>query len=225
MITLYSGTPGSGKSYHMAQVICYQYKKGKNIFCNFEVNVEYLRKKYPRSHAEVFCIDNRDLKYPFGLTGFSNNFHRFDENGRCYEGQSYLFIDECQNNFDSRRWNESGRSEWNHWLSEHRKDGFEVILVTQNDADIDKKIRGRLEYEIKHFKVNNFQFFGYILGLLCGGNLFIQRCQWYTKGKTKSNKISTIFMRGKKKYYNVFNTSKRFMRAVDSYPVWRTFKG
>lgn len=220
MITLYSGTPGSGKSYHMAQLICQMYKKGKNIFCNFEIDVDYLKKKYPRSNAYVFCIDNRDLKYPYGLTGFSNNFHSRDSVGRVAEKQSYLFIDECQINFDSRRWNEKGRAEWNHWLSEHRKDGFQVILATQSDMDIDKKIRGRIEYEIKHFKVNNYKVFGRLLSILCGGNLFVQRCQWYTKSRTKQDKISSNFVRGKKKYYRVFNTSKRFMKSMCDRDVW-----
>lgn len=223
MITLYSGTPGSGKSYHMAQLICQMYKKGKNIFCNFEIDVDYLKKKYPRSNAYVFCIDNRDLKYPYGLTGFSNNFHSRDSVDRVAEKQSYLFIDECQINFDSRRWNEKGRAEWNHWLSEHRKDGFQVILATQSDMDIDKKIRGRIEYEIKHFKVNNYKVFGRFLSILCGGNLFVQRCQWYTKSRTKQDKISSNFVRGKKKYYRVFNTSKRFMKSMCDRDVWLAF--
>lgn len=220
MITLYSGTPGSGKSYHMAEMICLCYKRGKNIFCNFEVDIDYLKEKYPKSKSNVFCIDNRDLKYPFGLSGFSANFSVSDSAGRIYEKQSYLFIDECQNNFDARTWNEKGRREWNHWLSEHRKDGFEVILCTQSDSDIDKKIRGRIEYEVKHFKANNFKLLGRILGLLCGGNLFVQRSQWYTKGKSAQNKLDVTFTRGKKKYYRLFNTSKRFMQSIETRAVW-----
>ena len=31
MIYLYSGTPGSGKSYDAAELICKKYKQGKNI--------------------------------------------------------------------------------------------------------------------------------------------------------------------------------------------------
>lgn len=221
MIRIYTGVPGSGKSYHMAELICIKYRQGKNIFCNFEVDVDYLKKKYPRSKAHVFILDNRELLYPFGFTGFSNNFHKIDKNGRVKESQSYLFIDECNKNFDSRRWNQRGREEWNDWLSEHRKDGFEVILCTQSIEDVDKKIRGRIETEVKHFSVKNFKMFGRILSLFSGGNLFLQRTQWVTKSKTKANKISSTFTRGKRKYYKVFNTSKRFMRCSDSNPVWR----
>ncbi|MFR1882989.1 MAG: zonular occludens toxin domain-containing protein [Blautia sp.] len=221
MITLYSGTPGSGKSYHMSRDICLMYKKGKIIFANFDIDVDYLKKLYPKSKAQVFCVSNRDLKYPFGLIGFSNNYLVPDSRGRVKEKQIYLFIDECQINFDSRSWNEKGRTDWVRWLSEHRKYGYNIILTTQNEADIDKKIRGRIEYEIKHFKVNNFKVFGQILGLLCGGNLFIQRCQWYTKSKTKNAKIATHFLRGRKKYYRLFNTSKHFFDASSDKPVWQ----
>lgn len=221
MIYLYSGTPGSGKSYDAAELICKKYKQGKNIFCNFEIDVDYLKQKYPRSKAEVFCIDNRDLKYPFGLTGFSNNFHYRDKSGRVPEKQSYLFIDECNNNFDSRTWNEKGRAEWNHWFSEHRKDGFQVILITQSVDDIDKKIRKRIEIEVQHFNVTNFKMFGKLLSFLSGGNLFVRRSQWFTKGKNKANKINSQFCRGHKKYFRIFNTSKRFAKALDTHPVWR----
>lgn len=221
MITLYTGTPGSGKSYHMAKLIHLLYKKGKYIFANFDIDVDYLSKKYPKSKSQVFCIDNRDLKYPFGLTGFSNNFHVRESINRVKESQSYLFIDECNNNFDSRFWNEKGRKDWNHWLSEHRKDGFEVILTTQDIGDIDKKIRKRLEIEVKHFDVKNFTVFGKILALMLGGHLFIQRSQWCSKGNTKNLKISTDFLLCRKKYYRLFDTSQHFMHSLDTNLVWQ----
>lgn len=221
MIYMYSGTPGSGKSYHMAKDICMYYRKGRNIFCNFEVNIDYLKKLYPRSKAQVFMLDNRDLLYPFGLTGFSSNYHVVTRDGRVKEKQSILFIDECNNNFDSRTWNERGRKDWIKWFKEHRKDGFHVILCTQSIDDIDKKIRKLIEIECSHFKVNNFKVFGKILGLLCGGNLFVQRNQWYSKSRNKAGKIGTDFLRGRKKYYMIFNTSKHFFKAESDKPVWR----
>ncbi|MDD3278624.1 MAG: zonular occludens toxin domain-containing protein [Lachnospiraceae bacterium] len=220
MIILYTGTPGSGKSYHMAADIMLQYKRGKYIFTNFEINTDYLHKRYPHSKAQVFQIDNRDLQYPYGLEGFSRNFCKSDKDGRVFERQCYLFIDECQNNFDARQWNIKGRAEWNHWLSEHRKDGFQVYLITQNDADIDKKIRGRIEQEVKHFKINNFKIFGQVLAVLCGGNLFSRKCYWYTKGKSSSDVISFDLAIGHKRYFKIFNTSKRFLRTFTERPVW-----
>ena len=96
-----------------------------------------------------------------------------------------------------------------------------MILITQSVDDIDKKIRKRIEIEVQHFNVTNFKLFGKLLAMLFGGNLFIRRSQWFTKGKNKANKIASGFAVGHKKYFRVFNTSKRFNKALDSDPVWR----
>lgn len=221
MIYMYSGTPGSGKSYHMAKDICMYYKKGRNIFLNFEVNTEYLKQLYPKSKAQVFVLDNRDLKYPFGLTGFSKNFHNKTSDGRVIENQSILFVDECNINYDSRNWNERGRSDWITWFKCHRKYGFKVILSTQDVKDVDRKIQQLIEIETDHFLVNNFKLFGKFLGLLCGGNLFIQREQWFSKSRHKAGKIGTSFCRGQKRYYRVFYTSEEFFTPETDRPVWR----
>lgn len=221
MIYLYTGVPGSGKSYHMAVAVYRAYKEGKNIFCNFEVNLDYLKKKFPRSKAQVFILDSRDLLYPLGLIGYSLNYCKRDENGRVEEGQSYLFVDECNKYFDSRTWNQTGRADWNDFFSEHRKYGFDVVLTTQCINDVDKKLRGRIEFEIKHFDAKHFTLFGKFLAFLSGGHLFIQRSQWITKGNYKANKIGSSFVRGKKRYYKVFNTSELFMKVSNIRPVWR----
>ena len=87
--------------------------------------------------------------------------------------------------------------------------------------DIDKKIRKRIEVEVKHFNVSNFKLFGKLLALCSGGSLFVRRSQWFSHGRYKADKIGASFVRGKKKYYRVFNTSKRFTKALDEHPVWR----
>ncbi len=38
MIHFFTGTPGSGKSLHMAMVIDKSMRKGKNVIANFEIN-------------------------------------------------------------------------------------------------------------------------------------------------------------------------------------------
>ena len=51
MIYFYSGTPGSGKSLHVAQDI-YQYlQRGKNVIANFDIN-EKAVKGYGRKNPE-----------------------------------------------------------------------------------------------------------------------------------------------------------------------------
>ena len=59
MIKLYSGTPGSGKSLHMAKDILYycNCRRDRLVICNFEV--DYSRFKHPERY--IF-LSNNDLK-------------------------------------------------------------------------------------------------------------------------------------------------------------------
>ena len=69
MITLYSGTPGSGKSLHVAQKIYNWLRSGKYyVIANFEINRDLV------NHPEMFFyIPNHELS-PDLLMGFSLNF-------------------------------------------------------------------------------------------------------------------------------------------------------
>lgn len=46
MIFLYSGTPGSGKSLHTADVILHGLQRGRPIICNFDVAHDIKGRKY-----------------------------------------------------------------------------------------------------------------------------------------------------------------------------------
>ena len=48
MIRLYSGTPGSGKSLHVAEKIYNRLSAGKPVVCNFAINEKWLAKKPKR---------------------------------------------------------------------------------------------------------------------------------------------------------------------------------
>ena len=46
--------------------------------------------------------------------------------------------------------------EWIKFFSQHRKLGYNFILVAHFDRMIDKQIRCLIEYEVAHMKINNF---------------------------------------------------------------------
>ena len=73
MIELFSGTPGSGKSLHVAEVIYYYANARFNnrlVVTNFDVNKSKLR------HPErVLCLTNEDLHTPDDVIQISKNFH------------------------------------------------------------------------------------------------------------------------------------------------------
>lgn len=95
------------------------------------------------------------------------------------EGEILLVIDECQIMFNARDWGQKNRAAWCAFFTQHRKLGYEVILVAQFDRMLDRQIRSLIEYEWIHRKVSNFGIAGKIFSLLFGGKLFVAVKVWY----------------------------------------------
>ena len=195
MIYLYSGTPGSGKSLHSASVIYWTLKRGLPVIANFPIAVERIKGKHLGSFLEV----SNDRLTPDFLLEFSR---RYFDGRRVQEGEILLIIDECQLLFNSREWNVKGRAEWLSFFTQHRKYGYDIILVAQFDRMIDRQIRSLIEYEQIHRKLSNFGWKGKILSLVMGGNMFVSVKVWYPL----KEKVSSEFFRARKKYYSLYDT-------------------
>jgi zona occludens toxin (predicted ATPase) len=146
MIYLYSGTPGSGKSYHAVADIYYRLRKRKGfkrVIANFPLNINSPDFQYMDN--EEMTIDN--------LIAYARQNHKLG-----LEGQTLIVVDEAQIIFNSRNWNSDGNSrmDWIKFFTQHRKLGFNFILIAQFDRMLDRQIRCLIEYEIAHMKVNNF---------------------------------------------------------------------
>ncbi len=202
MIWFYSGTPGSGKSLHVAKDIYTKIFQGKTVIGNMMINQNALKHK---GKGKYIYVNDVDLTPNF-LFDYAKKNHKVGK-----EGQTLLIIDECQRLFGAREWNASGRSEWNYFFQIHRHYGFNVILISQFDRLVDRQIRALFEYEIKHRKINNYKLFGKILGLLSGGSLFACIEYWYGVRE----KIGQEFFRGSKKLYNLYNSYETFNNEVE----------
>ena len=198
MIYLYSGTPGSGKSLHMAQDIYWWVKNGHTCIANFDINVELIRK----AKGSFYYLDNihlsPDLLIKFSKVYFSD--HKFKE------GSIRLYIDEAQLLFNAREWNQKGRKDWLSFFTQHRKYGYDVYLVAQFDKMIDKQIRSLIEYEYIHRKLKNYGALGQIMNAVAGGGLILAVKRWYPIGE----KIGTETVRINKKYYSLYDTLNTF---------------
>ena len=115
------------------------------------------------------------------------------------EGQTLVVIDEAQCIFNSRDWNGKGvlhsalkrqpdsRMDWIKFFSQHRKFGYNVILIAQSDKMLDKQIRSLIEYDVKHIKMNNGFFFFLPTSFLAVEKWYGQRMKlgqeviWYHK--------------------------------------------
>lgn len=203
MIELYSGTPGSGKSLHCADRIIRLNRHRKFVITNFEIDKNSKSLKYPEL---IEYIDNSKLT-PDKLYEISN---RFFEDRKRKESQIILFIDEAQLLFNSRDFYTKDRMAWLSFFSQHRKYGFDVVLVAQFDLMIDKQLRSLIEYQYFHRKVSNFGFFGKIVSLLFFGNLFICIKQWYPLNQTLGHE----FFSAEKKLYSIYDTFAQFEKAT-----------
>lgn len=201
MIYLYSGTPGSGKSLHTASVVYWTLRRGLPVISNFAINTGRIK----RIKGEFQEIENDNLK-PDYLIDFSREYF---QGRRVKEGTILLVIDECQLIFNAREWNIKGRNEWLSFFTQHRKYGYDVILVAQFDRMIDRQIRALIEYEQIHRKISNYGIKGKILSAFCFGNLFVSVKVWYPM----KEKVGSEFFVAHKKYYSLYDTFGSFASA------------
>lgn len=195
MIELYSGTPGSGKSLKSAQdLINKLIIRRQNVITNMQVDFDYVRtskikkflnkifknklfkNNYLRS-GRLYHLENRFLTPDF-LYKYANKFHK-----KGVESQTLIIIDECQMLFApnivklKNQEDKMYRYKWLEFFTQHRKLGFNIILITQFDRLIDPQIRCLIEYNNIHRKINNFGL-GWILSVF-KISLFVQVQYWY----------------------------------------------
>ncbi len=188
MIYLYSGTPGSGKSYHAASDIYHRIKRKERnrVIANFPIAIQSKNFRY---------LDNSELTVR-RLVNYSRLFHR-----PGVEGQTLVIVDEAQVIFNSRSWQSDGstRMDWIKFFTQHRKLGFDFILIAQNDRMIDRQIRCLVEYEVAHMKVGNYF---RLLPFTC----FLAVQRWYGQ-KMKLNHDILLY---RKKIASIYDTYLTF---------------
>lgn len=222
MISLYSGTPGSGKSLHAAEVVYYRLKLGKPVLTNYPLNISCV-KPYGRrvcQHVEVrnyfyekgksvnpWDYDSETNTYaltPEFLMAFSRKY--FGER-RVREGEILLLIDEAQILFNARSWNASGRDKWNSFFTQHRKFGYDIILMAQFDKMLDMQIRSLLEYELIHRKLTNFGLRGWFLSLFfLSFKMHVAVRVWYPLRE----KVDSDFFKFRRRYAKMYDTFRDF---------------
>lgn len=197
MITLYSGTPGSGKSLDCARTIYNWCRRGAPIICNFPINVDNIRM---RKEKEIYFVPNSELN-PDDLVAFSREYF----SGRpLREDAILLMLDESQLLFNARDWRSKGRDRWNWFFTMHRHFGFYIILCCQYDAMLDCQVHCLIEYEIIHRKVKNIGWRGYLLSflMLAPFNLFVKVRVWYPM----KEKVNAEFFKSRKRYFKIYDT-------------------
>lgn len=208
MINLYTGTPGSGKSLHLAKVIrtwIHNYKSP--VIGNFQFNAAACS---PKGFGSYLYVDNSKLT-PYLCEFFSEEYKKVRGWKRVPEEHILLCIDECQLLFNARTWNDENRADWIRFFTQHRKLGFRVVLIAQFDMMIDKQIRSLIEYEYLHRKVKNIGKAGAFLNFIAGGGLHIT-LEIY---KPLNQKVSSSFTKADKKLFALYDSYTIFDESPD----------
>lgn len=206
LIELYSGTPGSGKSLHAAETIYWRLKKGAPVIANFLIEPGYIK-----TYKDTFYyIPNEDIS-PGVLYDFAETYWRESETD-FHEDGLLLVIDEAQILFNARAWGDRDRAGWLSFFTQHRKFGYLVILIAQNDRMLDRQIRSLIEYEEVHRKVSNFGTFGAILKAVAHREVFFSVRRWYPL----KERVDMYPFVARPRYFNLYNTRALFDRRLDN---------
>lgn len=203
MIYFYSGTPGSGKSLHTAERIYnYIHYRKSPVIGNFAFNSRLAR---PRGYGSYYEVTNLTLTPDF-LRDFSEQYRIERKWRRVPEETILLVIDEASLLFNSREWSKKNRSGWLSFFSQHRKLGYCIILIAQNDRQIDRQIRSLFEYEYIHRKVGNIGKFGKVFSIVSGGQLYVAVKIYYPLRE----RIGSEWFKAKRFYYRMYDSYTQF---------------
>ena len=192
MLSIFTGTPGSGKSVHATKLALDYLKKGRHVLCNYELDTE----KIPNPNLYEY-VPNKNLN-PKDLIMRAIEY----QNGRIVEDSVILIIEEAAAVFNARSWMQRDRSDWITFFTQSRKLGYMVVVVAQRDSMIDKQIRDVFEYEFRHYKIANYGMTGWLFGLLFNGKLHLSKQIYHPTGDTLGSKFFIV----KRDVYEVYDT-------------------
>ena len=211
-IYLNSGRPGSGKSLDAARDIRFTLNRRtpRPVLGNFELSPT----APVRSRDYFHYFPNKDL-YPQLLMDWADEFWTSPGAPEFSEDYLLLVLDECQILWNARSCMDKGsgtkkdsRMDWLEFFSQHRKWGFKVLLIAQSDKMIDNQFRMLIDYEVRHRKLSKFGLWGYLIGSLFFGRLFLRIVTYYETGERLE---SELFL-ARKKDFEMYDSYKKFER-------------
>lgn len=203
MISFYSGTPGSGKSLHVARTIYTRLRVSKkDVIATFPIKMSAVNNNGKIKTGRFSCMHYSNITPTF-LVDYAKSNHKHG-----IEGQTLVVIDECQIIFNPRDVAKSDRRAWIDFFTQHRKLGFDFILISPNDRLIDRQIRALFEYEVRHLKANNLG----LIGMLLPFPMFVARTYWYSIKEL----MSSEFFFYRKKWSELYDSYLFFDESVSS---------
>ncbi|WP_138756556.1 zonular occludens toxin domain-containing protein [Paenibacillus sinopodophylli] len=197
MITMYSGTIGSGKSYHALERIIDYLEKGKFVIANFPLN--FTPGQIKRGWAKRFMyVDDIYFMSVHGIRLLMNvsaaeGWLESEEEDHCL-----LVIDEATNFFPKEDNSKPEQRLWRTFFTQSRKFGYDIIMILQDEHSINKTIGKCIEFDVKHRKANNI--FPFTILNFFKITLFIYITYWKQQ-RTKLKSTSSVFLKRLSKMY------------------------
>lgn len=207
MIEAYTGTPGSGKTYHAVHDIWNRLKYGYPVVTNIPLNLP-TKTAFGKSREWTNCkvLDNADIT-PKWLMEYSEKVRNFLGVKRLKEDYIWLVVDEAQLLFNCRDWNAKGRQEWIKFFQLHRKLGYHIVLITQMSKMLDKQVFGLLEYECIHRKFSSYGLRGVMVSLMLFSPTLFASVRMWSALRTR---IDSKVLRYNRHIAKLYDTSQLF---------------
>lgn len=180
VISLVSGPPGCGKTYGALRAIATALRKDQWVATNVSVDVEAIGEYVWRSKGVGFRIANDKDLFLERLRASVIEVETVGELDALVlpgsgESRGLAVLDEAQTFLNARMWKDEGRSEAVRFFTQHRKRGWDVLLISQFTEAIDRQVRSLAETDVmlrnaKNFRVGGIKIFP--------GNVFIAQHQW-----------------------------------------------
>lgn len=152
MIYLVSGPPGNGKSFYAIRTASKWLEEGKVVAGNVELSADWPRRVARRNW--VFWL--RPLRRRRLLREGMHRYHYTEDLAELAslrlegkgEGRGLMVLDEAHNWMNARSWSAEDRKAIVRFFSQHRKLGWDVLLIAQHPEMIDKQVRNLVEYNV-----------------------------------------------------------------------------
>lgn len=180
MIALVTGQPGSGKSYYAVREIWQALEAGRYVATNVEMTSDWAA-KMARGNAARRCIPGRVARIERSYRERLYMTHDLDELFRLRlpgtgEARGLCVLDEAHNWLNARSWRDDDRGPAVRWFTQHRKLGWDVLLITQTAETIDRQVRSLFEYHVHLRNLRRMK----VLGLpVVPFTMFMAIWQWH----------------------------------------------
>jgi hypothetical protein len=246
-IYLRTGQPGHGKSYGAIRVIREALENGQYVATNIELRdgwattmarTNWFRRMIPGRVAKVAARFEARTYVTHDLGEFARlrlppcrKCDQCRKGMRCRkEGRGRLVLDEAHNWLNARTWDadETGQAKTRaeatarrlqvvRLFSQHRKLGWHVDLITQDEQNLDRQVRALFEYHVHLKNLRRFRLFGLLP--VVPFNVFVAVTTWHDRDKSRLGVETFLLNRKLASCYDTTATSHG-LELDDPNAIW-----